>query len=427
MGSATAPLDIASIEKALQDIKRLETTLSMALPAFKGQSTQTKPNEEISEMTVREERLLAALEERNAERDLISALRRASALGGNLHRRAPTSDDASPPSPPLSVSDLAMQARIAGEKAIAAASLLSGRMAALRVNEPATLEDGSVSSPSHAFSSLSTPITRLGGPAPLRLPATSKEGDQVSAKGATSRPLPLATGKPIRTLTVPVSANKWSLLGAPEPTFSPLPSALPSFASMAMPSPPPSRASMLPSAPLRSQDRPGQRSTDPPTGQATIARFALYGYAVIFLVALLLAVGCMLARIPQICGIWPRRKRHREAREADAPAASWHDDSACGEAAAAAARVPTVPEDFSAGVNGVVRSRHGSPGRALGSSCGMGASPVGAGGGLAGGGGEGSQVNRLLRSGKPTLSVSESTLVANFLARQKDLLILASK
>ena len=89
MGSATAPLDIASIEKALQDIKRLETTLSMALPAFKGQSTQTKPNEEISEMTVREERLLAALEERNAERDLISALRRASALGGNLHRRAP--------------------------------------------------------------------------------------------------------------------------------------------------------------------------------------------------------------------------------------------------------------------------------------------------------------------------------------------------
>ena len=320
-----------------------------------------------------------------------------------------------------------MQARIAGEKAIAAASLLSGRMAALRVNEPATLEDGSVSSPSHAFSSLSTPITSLGGPAPLRLPATSKEGDQVSAKGATSRPLPLATGKPIRTLTVPVSANKWSLLGAPEPTFSPLPSALPSFASMAMPSPPPSRASMLPSAPLRSQDRPGQRSTDPPTGQATIARFALYGYAVIFLVALLLAVGCMLARIPQICGIWPRRKRHREAREADAPAASWHDNSACGEAAAAAARVPTVPEDFSAGVNGVVRSRHGSPGRALGSSCGMGASPVGAGGGLAGGGGEGSQVNRLLRSGKPTLSVSESTLVANFLARQKDLLILASK
>ena len=65
MGSATAPLDIASIEKALQDIKRLETTLSMALPAFKGQSTQTKPNEEISEMTVREERLLAALELRH--------------------------------------------------------------------------------------------------------------------------------------------------------------------------------------------------------------------------------------------------------------------------------------------------------------------------------------------------------------------------
>ena len=88
MGSATAPLDIASIEKALQDIKRLETTLSMALPAFKGQSpTETRPNE--SDMTDREERLLAALEERNAERDLISALRRASALGGNLHRRAP--------------------------------------------------------------------------------------------------------------------------------------------------------------------------------------------------------------------------------------------------------------------------------------------------------------------------------------------------
>ena len=70
MGSATAPLDIASIEKALQDIKRLETTLSMALPAFKGQSTPggqawTRPNEEISEMTVREERLLAALELRH--------------------------------------------------------------------------------------------------------------------------------------------------------------------------------------------------------------------------------------------------------------------------------------------------------------------------------------------------------------------------
>ena len=171
---------------------------------------------------------------------------------------------------------------------------------------------------------------------------------------------------------------------------------------------------MLPSAPLRSQDRPGQRS---------IARFALYGYAVIFLVALLLAVGCMLARIPQICGIWPRRKRHREAREADAPAASWHGDSATSEAAAGA----RVPGDFSAGANGVVRSRHGSPERASGSSCGMGASPVGAGGFLASGGGEGSQVNRLLRSGKPSLSVSESTLVANFLARQKDLLILASK
>ena len=52
------------------------------------------------------------------------------------------------------------------------------------------------------------------------------------------------------------------------------------------------------------------------------------------------------------------------------------------------------------------------------------AAPRAAGTSSSGAAGEGDQVNQLLRSGKPALSVSESTLVANFLARQKDLLIL---
>ena len=41
--------------------------------------------------------------------------------------------------------------------------------------------------------------------------------------------------------------------------------------------------------------------------------------------------------------------------------------------------------------------------------------------------GEDSRVQDLLRSGKQNFSVSESRAVANFLARQKDLLILCGK
>ena len=509
-------LSISDLEKALQDIHKLETALSTALPTLKGAQVGALPHDDEyaidDDVAAREERLLAALEERDAERELVAAHRRSAALGahgGTLHRRrsyvSPYFSDSYPPPPP-SVIDLAAEARAAGEKAIAAASLLAGRMAALHGNDLSTLEGAAAAAQGGRAAAVS--------PTGVQPPAIPQPSAAAASFSAPPRPpfatVPLATSPPPEVVAMaataadvvvtadstgraPSSDGRWAGSVGSDPKAE-VAQLLSSQAVPKQPSPPAPQPSPAPRDRTNNvvaaagawagtaSDSAATATTAPPPAAApgaprppdnspsklAVARAALYGYAAIFVAALLLAVGCFIVRLPRICGIAARHKRYKEPSDGLSQRAAGHAASdpfaprvaanGNGQSGSSSSHAMALPPDFGASGSGFVTCDTPPEGHFRGGggslpASGDGMRPAYAGGasaarvdaGSSRGGGKfvgspeaaaagtsaaaddkGDQVNRLLRSGKPALSVSESTLVANFLARQKDLLILCA-
>eukprot|EP00322_Chrysochromulina_rotalis_P001315 CAMPEP_0115891034 /NCGR_PEP_ID=MMETSP0287-20121206/33656_1 /TAXON_ID=412157 /ORGANISM="Chrysochromulina rotalis, Strain UIO044" /LENGTH=534 /DNA_ID=CAMNT_0003347819 /DNA_START=1 /DNA_END=1605 /DNA_ORIENTATION=- len=508
-----APMNIAGIEKALQDIKRLEANLENALPglaAGKGGRMSIGltggSGDDEDEVREREERLLAALEERDAERDLIAAHRRANDLGLHHHHHhsyASAShhllddDEASPPPPVTSpaagaknVLDLAAEARDAGERAINAAAVLARKMAVLDTARPSTLEESrasghegqQVSSRSAAQASAPLPYgTSPGAASAMGLkstlaaspPAASPPAASPEATSTTATPTAAQQRDPGSSATAPLTNHAGSSSTAASSAtqaskrpfkfewhHAPAASSVSSDTTPQTPIPVPHAPSPSPS-PLRAQPSPVAvlPSAHPPapSSKVSLARVALWGYIAILGAALLLGLGCVVARMPEYCGIVARPKRKRRedgAGSGQAGTATLHDlmagsSSTLGNHGALPAHTPSpelhlVEEAGSGMAHERARMASGSNGAAIrrsagtegGSSCATdydGASPTGGDGLMAMPAAaserpavDGEHVRGLLRSGKPALSVSESTLVANFLARQRDLLILCA-
>lgn len=438
------------LERAVRDINRLEATIESALPAY---LRPASPNASqiwspLDEEQQREEEAVnaavaaAAQEEAKAREQLAAARAQAAAVGARRHVRRFASAGsfgfgvvASPPAsspaaaPPAAGEDpaqvaqkLALEAQEAGRAALHAASLAM-RMASL---------------PTGAGAPSATPVAGLGTSLPLPLtqwqptPTPRAEAPAEAAhigealafeKPAAATPPPTAgtqpppeAPSPAETTTPPLapretSSNQAAIAAMRRAAGSWLPlSSSPGAAPL--PSP------LLPAVSLRPSARADTASTPPRTGASAgwMVRVALWCYLFVLGVVLCAVVVYGVARAASLAANAVRRLLGRPEEPQEPPVL---DASALGlgladglsQAYGVGGAAPCTPTEGGAGVSVPTAE---VPGRPKLNTPGYKPPPSA----------HGQQVMDLLRSGKQNFSVSESKAVANFLARQKDLLIL---
>ena len=540
--SPPGTMSVSDIETALKDIKRLEATLSYALPRG---DTPLSPSRDTGSMD--DERLLARLEQRRAERQLEEARRRSAAIesfdafdyehltqpsvpvSGQTFPALLHSDEASiPQQSSLSIKQLAAEARIAGGAAIRAAQLLANRMveagtpapvnasqtryvshsaplngaaAATSTQNPAAsaiVATLPVVSPERAANSARLAPTSWVAPSPIPSPAVANQplphlkaslalgtvpaSAQLSLPASTSTSVsdsapslaPISLSAPIIAPTPAVNRPD-SVPASPTSVSATAPVAVSANSTRASPSsivPPSVRGSAIstrlvqqgthfPSSDILPDSYMMQQSSLPantadsswPTdaGHSTthllsvttphqlpatvvVARFAVVSYAGLLLIIVALVIGLCCMRVARALG----RSSHPAKATACEDEGSQPEgcrSSSCVVGGMSSCGGGGAGEDLEAGfctptscvmdgIRAAPRSEMESSGAIAAPSA---LPPTATQLPLRPPPGHGDQpehVVGLLRSGKPHLSFSESQTVANFLLRQKDLMIL---
>ena len=438
------------LERAVRDINRLEATIESALPAYMRPSgsnasqiwSPLDEEQQREEVAVNAAVAAAAQEEAKAREQLAAARAQAAAVGARRHVRRFASAgsfgfDASPPAsspaaaaPPATAGDaaqmaqkLALEAQEAGRAALHAASL------AMRMASWPTGAGAPYATPAAGLgTSLPLPLTQ-GQPAPTpraEAPAEAAHIGEALAfeKPAAATPLPTFDAQPPPEAPKPAEATMPPL--APREaspnlaaiaamrraagSWLPLPS---SPGVTPLPSPMPPAVPLLPSARADAAQTPSQR-----TGASAgwMVRVALWGYLFVLAVVLCAVVVYGVARC---AGLAADAVRRLLGRPEEPPEPPMLDAAALGLGLA-----DGMAQAYGVGAAASCASAEGGAGVSVPSAEVPGRPKLNTPGYKPPPSAHGQQVMDLLRSGKQNFSVSESKAVANFLARQKDLLIL---